>query len=820
MSPRGLAIAASPARQTVATSLPDLWREDIYLAPVGAALDQIQLLSLDVFDTLLLRTCERPEDVFHEVGRRAVIRGWLASGVGPGEFAALREASQHHNYASLGREPRLEDIYERMPEWIGPRAALQRLEEEVEAELCVLNPSIASLVGHCRERNIRVVLVSDMYLGEGRVRSLLARAGFDTRVWTDRVLVSVDEGGYKMTGALYEQLAGCYPDVPRDAMLHIGDNVQSDVRAARAAGLRAVHYDMVRHDPDGSLALEQLVCGSLLPELSTLRRLAASLSAGVPTDHQAWHRVGAGVVGPFMSAFVEWALDQCEAEGIDLIAPMMREGHMLAPMLTRAARARRMKIDVTPLYVSRQAVALAGASDSGGDLMTRLIDHRRHMCIEEIFGLVGLDVPADLESHRNTQVTSAQAVLIAPGRSLRAAVVDALHTPEAQVQLARLVADERVRLVRYLDQVSGRHRAMATLDIGFYASIQRSIETALKVEGCGLRTMHLLGFGHGPVRDHVLYGMDIRTFAGSYATGGDLVKTVHRSAPVLEQLLQGPEGSTTGYAVQEVPGCGHPGAPGEALVVPVREENPLPASELASKAVVQAAMHRYQELWLNLRRARPQLVSQLVARQDAWGRVAHRLIDVPSYAEVAAVGSLHDDVNFGSRAVLPFCPADVRAQVAWTGADRVHQGGTAAVPAVWPQGVIASTDPGAVVARHAVSSSRPYAAPALALARALRQRGIARVVGYGTGDVARAFIDAARIMGVEVTALVDSNRAQHGLRQAGIEVTSLDDAVARGVHVYVVLSVAHADPISNTIRQRYSCEPTAALVLTLNHLLP
>jgi len=43
--------------------------------------------------------------------------------------------------------------------------------------------------------------------------------------------------------------------------------------------------------------------------------------------------------------------------------------------------------------------------------------------------------------------------------------------------------------------------------------------------------------------------------------------------------------------------------------------------------------------------------------------------------------------------------------------------------------------------------------------------------------------------------------------------------VALGAHVYVVLSIAHADPISATVRHRYSREPMTALVLTLNHLL-
>ena len=132
MSPSRLALATPSLRpQPGSEPMPELWRQDVYLAPVEATLDQIRLLSLDVFDTLLLRTCERPEDVFLEVGRRASARGWLASGVGPREFASLRDASQHHNYATLGREPQLEDIYGQLPDWIGsPRAknsALKRM---------------------------------------------------------------------------------------------------------------------------------------------------------------------------------------------------------------------------------------------------------------------------------------------------------------------------------------------------------------------------------------------------------------------------------------------------------------------------------------------------------------------------------------------------------------------------------------------------------------------------------------------------------------------------------------------------------------------
>jgi predicted HAD superfamily hydrolase len=782
----------------------DLWRLDAHLAPVAALLPQIQLLSLDVFDTLLLRTCRRPEDVFTEVGCRATARGLLARGIGPEEFASLRQGTQHHLYATLGSEPSLEDIYAALPRTLGSPTRLLRLEEEVETEMCVLNPSVASLVAHCAERGIRVVLLSDMYLGERRVRALLAQAGFDPSQWTDSVFVSVDAGGYKMTGAMYDLLAAAYPDIPRSAMLHIGDNVRSDVRAARAAGLHAVHYDMVRHDPDGVLALEALVCGSVVPELDALRRLAASMTGGLSDEAHGWHRVGATVVGPFTTALVEWALDQCEAEGVDLIAPLMREGHMLGPMLRRAAEARGLFIEVAPLYVSRQAVAFAGASDTRDDFVARLLDYRRHMTVGEIFDLVTLATPSELAGHANLQITSASAVNVAPGRSVRTAMVEFLQTEAAERQISSLVQDERTRLVAYLDQVRGGHHKMATLDVGFFGQIQRSIDRALANEGRGVHTMHLLAFGHGPVLNDVASGMDVRTFAGSYGTAGTLVKTIHRSAPVLEQLLQGPEGSTVGYA--------H-GADGQ--VAAIREVNPLTASEIECKAIAQSAILRFQDLWLALRSARPSTTAGLVARKDAWRQIVHRLIDVPSNAEAHWLGSLHDDVNFGSRAVLPFCPADVEAQIAWTGAEGVLRRGTSAVPAVWPQGLIARIDPGVVVSPHAAVSETPYGAAALTLARALRARGVSQVIGYGTGEVADAFIDAARIMGVGVAALVDSDLRQHGLRRRGVDIISLDDGVALGVHTYVVLSVAHARPITDTIRARYHAEPVSAHILDL-----
>jgi hypothetical protein len=564
-----------------------------------------------------------------------------------------------------------------------------------------------------------------------------------------------------------------------------------------------VHYDVVRFDPAGSFALEQLASGALVPELDYVRRLAASLSPDAD-DAARWHEIGAGVVGPFVAAFVEWALDQCEKQGIRVIAPLMREGHMLAPMLRRAAAARNLALDVVPLYVSRQAVGLAGVT-SREELLTCLLEDRRHFTVGNLFTLIGLPTPASLLPFEQTYLTSARITAVSPGVTLRDALLEALNAEAAQAHLAGVVAGERRRLVRYLTDTLGGSTRVATLDIGFFGSIQRALDNALRRAEAPVHLLHLLGFGHGPVRERVIAGGDFRVFAGGYGERADLVRTIHRSAPVLEQLLQGHEGSTQGYRA-----LAHGG------VEPICADNPLPLAELAAKRVVQGGMETFHELWLSMRRAKRALTSGLVHDRAAWCHMVHRLIDVPTRGEAERLGSLHDDVNYGSDAVLPFCPPAELARVAWIGIDAASRQGAGAISAVWPQGVITQVDGGALASRFADRARTRYFAAAFQVARSLRARAISRVVGYGSGEVATAFIAAAAIMGIEVAALVDSNRARHGHRVAGVEVRSLEATAAMDVPVYVVLSLGNAGPITDTIQQFYAARTVQPLIVHLS----
>ncbi len=65
-----------------------LWKYDKYLCHLRQ--EKYELLSLDVFDTILFRTCSHPTDVFLEVGRRGKEKGIVKESITPREFQQIR----------------------------------------------------------------------------------------------------------------------------------------------------------------------------------------------------------------------------------------------------------------------------------------------------------------------------------------------------------------------------------------------------------------------------------------------------------------------------------------------------------------------------------------------------------------------------------------------------------------------------------------------------------------------------------------------------------------------------------------------------------
>ena len=207
-----------------------------------------EVVSFDLFDTLLMRCTLSPEDVFGITALRAA-----RSGPVPAAFAAVRKACQE----SLPDAP-LARIYEQIALELDlsdeEASRLMRLELETERAVLRLRQPVADLLRRAAEDGKRIFLVSDMCLPSAWLADLLNELGVGGY---ERLLVSCEEGLGKREGLLEELLkTGAAPE----KILHIGDDLLSDIRPAESAGMRAFRI------PSAAALAETSVWGPLLRE--------------------------------------------------------------------------------------------------------------------------------------------------------------------------------------------------------------------------------------------------------------------------------------------------------------------------------------------------------------------------------------------------------------------------------------------------------------------------------------------------------------------------------------------------------------------------
>lgn len=221
----------------------------------------ICVVSLDVFDTLLLRQTESELYRFAQVSRRQC--EWVSSqgqsDLTPRDFLRARLhaceiAYRLENPSDVRREPHFKDILRLKSERLrlDPATVPHLLNIELDYEKTVLRPN-RKLVGLAKEaKNIgkTIIFASDMYLPSTDIWALIVALAPDCPV--DRGYSSADVGLGKSSGKLFEHICADLKIAPT-AMLHIGDNRVSDYDRPRQMGINAVHlprsrlWQMSRH---------------------------------------------------------------------------------------------------------------------------------------------------------------------------------------------------------------------------------------------------------------------------------------------------------------------------------------------------------------------------------------------------------------------------------------------------------------------------------------------------------------------------------------------------------------------------------------------
>ncbi len=734
----------------------------------------VSALSVDLFDTLLLRAVADPAGVFRHVGSLAAARGEVRAHVTPAQFHAIRRGAE--DQARLRRraedgstEVTLVDIYSAVPAGIlaACPAALAATEIDTERELVYPHPGTLDHVLAARAKGLRTAILSDTFYSADEVRQLLQAAGVDPTLFSE-ILTSCDERVSKRDGGLFARLLGRWPDLEPDAILHVGDNPRADVMRARAAGLRAVAHDTGEDALRGTIRLEQLRHGTPAPELVSLRRLAVSLAAPIQDEERWWFTLGASVLGPLLSAFADWIVRDCARDGITVVRPLMREGGLLAPMLAHAADSAGIDLDVQPLYASRASTWLASitAFDTGS---ARRLLQRQQLTVAEAFATLGLRIssaPDTLRDAAATRLEVAATTTTASGVTLEDEILAYLERADVRVEIDYHAARARRLVSQYISQECGSTGSVALVDIGFQGTTGLRIERA--VVASDRRVHQFLLFGKDSVQQLWQRGHDVRVYAAGPDHHADFAGLIARYPAVLEAVLM--EGGTTlGYRLS-----------GDR-VVPVLDESLVPETQRALVAACRRGIAAFQDRWLDWRLLRSQAADAVVSAPRALIEPLHRLLTMPTSEEASRLGALVHEDNDGGLS------ARTISESLWP-AGRHEEQHPGATEREWRQ--IAGTVDGA-----------PPAIPAVAMK--VREAGVRRCIVWGAGEAGIALVRACRVEGIEVPAVTDSDPALWGSAIEGVPVVSPEEARRQGADVYAIGSLAFASDIELALRRRY-----------------
>lgn len=320
----------------------------------------LELLSLDIFDTLVVRRCGAPRNLFLMLGRRLDQLGLVEQSAE--SFATIRyqaEQTVWRREGGLDSHTDLTMIYEEVRRRLSGSGhdehKLADMEFELELELLVATPWARQLAASGRPD--RTVFTSDTYFSAEQISTILSKCAISHT--PDQLFVSSERAASKATGALYEDVLQTFGADPR-TVLHIGDHPYSDVDVPRSLGMHAIWQADARETRfERRLSESSHGTGALSASLSGAAR-SARLEVPAPTPHERTLRdVAAGVAAPALVGFVLWLLQRASDEGRQRLYFLSRDGQILLKVAEALAPALDLDLELRYLRVSRQTTNLA-----------------------------------------------------------------------------------------------------------------------------------------------------------------------------------------------------------------------------------------------------------------------------------------------------------------------------------------------------------------------------------------------------------------------------------------------------------------------------
>lgn len=624
-----------------------------------ALLDEVDLVSFDVFDTALIRGVIRPVDLFLQLGKGAVEGGLLsAARVEPVYFARAREKAENDARRMAWEtqswvEIRQEEIYAQLAAMLGldstSSRALMALEQQIELTHAFRNEFVGTLYEKAKQAGKRVGFVSDMYLDEHCIDELLRNAGY---VDHDFLKVSCTTRETKAAGTLYRRIHAEL-NVPFEKWLHIGDNLGSDVKQAQYLGIKALYYEKCTTRLQRDSVLRRRLAFQSMPGtpsgLVLFRTIAGGLIAARQfvkpelgkddaLDTRFWEDWGYRHAGPLLVGFGSWLIREIGNRGFSDAYFLARDGHLIQEVVTRLMRINAPGCSAFRthyLYASRRAFNLATINELSAENLDFLVSGTSRMSPRQFLGRIDIDIDEYLDAVARVGFGGPDDIIrdgLGYGR-LRALLV------ELGEHIFARARDEFETLARYFEKeglLDGGE--VAIVDLGWHGSLQHSLDKLLRRMGATTRmTGYYLGT-YAAARRYMDRGHELHGYLCAEGRPKELYAAIRLCVEIFEWIFSAPHGSLCKFQMSG----------GE--IRPIFAEFDFEEQRWARAALIQAGALRFVDDYLAVWRGQP---LPEVPPQAAV-QMLHAALVRPTRLEVKQLGDIQHVEGFGRVAVARY----------------------------------------------------------------------------------------------------------------------------------------------------------------------
>lgn len=279
------------------------------------------IISLDIFDTLLIRPYVKPIDLFLHIEKLYKIKGFYKNRI-------MAEKSARGKYID-NEEITLNQIYEEIDE---KYKRFKEIEIELEERILTIHKENKEIYDYALSLGKKIIIVSDMYLPKEVIEKILIKNNYTNYY---KLYLSSDLMLTKASGNLYKYIIDDLKVAP-SSIMHIGDNFHSDFENARLYGIDAFFIEKIID----VFLKNNIRAKKLLNE--NKNNIAVSIMLGISAfsslnnfnknenkENNYWRNFGFIYGGPAVFSYMNWLKKQIIKDNINEVLFVARDGYSL-----------------------------------------------------------------------------------------------------------------------------------------------------------------------------------------------------------------------------------------------------------------------------------------------------------------------------------------------------------------------------------------------------------------------------------------------------------------------------------------------------------